>query len=252
MPNTRPANSLVDIAVDRFYNMFVSKNERQIELENLALELGASAAGFCKPEELHQKFHPEIREIAAKLPYAISIAVALQEAVLDTLTNRPNELYKTHYRAANLQLDYISFRLAKKIYEQGHRAIPIPASKVMTRYPMIAHLNHREIAHKAGLGWRGKNNLLVNRDFGTRLRLTTILTDMELTPDRILEFDCGSCHSCVKKCPAGAIGDTTGQFDLEKCQEQVTRFSRQNNFGQLICGLCLNCCPPKKRRRKTK
>ena len=245
-------NSLVDIEVERFYHIFVSKNDLQMELKNLADELGASKAGFCKIDQLHGKFHPEIREIAVKLPYAISIAVALQEAVLDTLTNRPNELYKTHYRTANIQLDYISFRVAKKISEQGKRAIPIPASKVMTRYPMIAHLNHREIAHKAGLGWRGKNNLLVNPDFGARLRLTTVLTDMELTPDRIPEFDCGKCHSCAKKCPAGAIGDTTEQFDLEKCQAQVTGFSRENNFGQLICGLCLNCCPPKKRRHKTK
>ncbi|MEE9442802.1 MAG: epoxyqueuosine reductase [candidate division Zixibacteria bacterium] len=212
-------------------------------LRDLVMELGASAFGICEFGDLVENFHPEIRDKAKKLPFAISIGVSLRKAVMDTLVDRPNDIYKSHYRTANAVMDNITFHLAKRIAEMDRSAIPIPASMIVTRYPLLAHVNHREIAWKAGLGWRGKNNLLINPRYGGRIRLTTILTDLELEPDEIIENDCGDCKACIKKCPAGAIGDSVDNFSLEKCQEQVVYFSKQNNFGQLICGLCLNFCP---------
>jgi epoxyqueuosine reductase QueG len=215
----------------------------KLQIRDLALNLGACAFGVCEVGELVEKFHPEIREHARGLPYAISIGIELQKAVMETIVDRPTEIYKAHYRAANACLDDITFRLAQAISKMGARAIPIPASKVLSRYPMIGHVNHREIAYKAGLGWQGKNNLLVHPVYGGRIRLASLLTDLELEPDDILDADCGICKACVSKCPAGAIGESPEEFDLEKCRDQVTFFSRDNNFGHLICGLCLNRCP---------
>lgn len=207
------------------------------------MELGASAFGVCEVGELVERFHPEIREVAKTLPYAISVGIALQKTVLDTLTNRPNDLYKSHYRATNVRLDGISYSLARALADFGARVIPIPASMIVTRYPMLAHVNHREIAHKAGLGWRGTNNLLVSPTFGGRLRLTTVLTDCDLEPNTIVEQDCGKCRECKKACPAKAIGQSPEEFDLTACSQQVKAFCKKDNFGQLICGLCLNRCP---------
>jgi epoxyqueuosine reductase QueG len=216
------------------------------QLCELALSLGASAFGVCEIGELVEKIHPEIRDKARTLPYAISIGIELQKAVMETLTDRPNEIYKSHYRAVNIRLDDITLSLAQRISEMGRKAIPIPASKVIKRYPMIGHLNHREFAYKSGLGWRGKNNLLIHPVFGGRFRLSTLLTDLELKPDEVLDLDCGECRACARHCPADAIGDSPEEFDLEKCRDQVTFFSRDGNFGHLICGLCLDCCPGKK------
>ena len=212
-------------------------------LKQAAIDLGASVVGFCEVEDLVSHFHPEIRETAQKLPYAVSIGIVLQKAVMESITNRPNEIYKFHYRQTNTQLDNITWHLARIIADSGFRAMAIPASKVLKRYPMIGHLNHRELAYKAGLGWRGKNNLLINGLFGSRLRLTTLLTDFEVKVDPITDRDCGKCRACISRCPVGAIGDSPEDFDLEKCSEQVTRFCKENNYGHLICGLCLNSCP---------
>ena len=162
---------------------------------------------------------------------------------METLTDRPNEIYKAHYRAVNDRLDDIALRLAQAISAKNGHAIPIPTSKVIKRYPMTGHLNHREFAYKAGLGWRGKNNLLVHPVSGGRIRLATVLTDLPLEPDAILESGCGECDACARRCPAGAIGNSPEEFDLEKCRDRVIYFSRDGNFGHLICGLCLNCCP---------
>ena len=214
------------------------------ELRELAFGLGATAFGVCEVGDLIG-IPPELRERAGFTPYGISIGIDLQKAVMETIIDRPNEIYKAHYRALNNRLDEITFRLAQAISRMGGNAIPIPASKVLTRYPMIGHLNHREFAHKAGLGWRGKNNLLIHPVFGGRIRLSTVLTDLELEPDEIIEADCGDCKACRRRCPVGAIGETPEGFDLEKCREQVVFFSRDGNFGHLICGICLNCCPGK-------
>ncbi|MCK5125805.1 MAG: epoxyqueuosine reductase [candidate division Zixibacteria bacterium] len=221
----------------------MEQRDRKQDLKELAYSLGASAIGICEVGKLVEKFHPEIREKARQLPFALSIGIALQKAVMDTLSERPNDMYKSHYRATNSQLDTISYKLSRRISDFGFQAMPIPASMIVTRYPLLAHVNHREIAHKAGIGWWGKNNLLISPEFGGRIRLTTVLTDLELVPDEILFQDCGKCKACDKACPAGAIGGTAEEFDLEKCQAKVTEFCKTNNFGQLICGLCLNRCP---------
>jgi len=212
-------------------------------LKLIASNLEASIVGFCEIEDLIDRIHPEIREISRKLPFAISIGIALQKSVMDSLTNRPNEIYKFHYRITNTQLDKITWQLARTISQAGYSALAIPASKVLQRYPMIAHLSHREVAYKAGLGWRGRNNLLINRLYGSRLRLTTLLTEFKLKPDTITDLNCGKCRACARKCPVNAISEAPEDFNLKKCSEQVTRFSRENNFGHLICGLCLNSCP---------
>ncbi len=234
---------LVDFADKRIYYDLDSVMTGK-ELKKTACELGASIVGFCRVDDLVERFHPEIRDTARRLPFAVSIGIALPKVVIDSIVDRPNEIYKFHYRMTNTQLDNIACRLAQKISQTDYCAMAIPASMVVSRYPMIGHVNHREIAHKAGLGWRGKNNLLINGRFGSRLRLTTLLTDLELEPDKIADADCGRCQACMERCPAEAIGDTVEQFDLEKCRHQVIRFSRENNYGYQICGLCLNSCPP--------
>lgn len=216
------------------------------DIRSIAFQLGASAIGICHTEGLIERFDNEIREIARKLPIAISVGIALQKAILNTIINRPNDIYKAHYRLTNIQLDNIIYRMAGHISSLGYQSLQIPASFLMRAHPEYGHLNHREIAHKAGLGWRGKNNLLVSSQFGSRLRLATLLTDLPLPPDETILDNCGHCRACRSKCPVGAIGESPEQFDLEKCREQVTRFSRENNYGQMICGLCLRSCPEKK------
>lgn len=213
------------------------------QLEQAARNLGASAFGTCETRDLRERFHPEIRETAQTLPAAISIGVALQKAIMETIIDHPTEIYKMHYRTINNLLDNITLRLAMTIASWGYRAVPIPASKLMESEPFIGHVNHREVAFQAGLGWRGRNNLLVNPVYGSHLRLATVLTDLPLPADEILARDCGGCLACLEICPAQAIGRIPEAFDLAKCNVQVSQFARQRNLGQRICGLCIRCCP---------
>lgn len=220
----------------------MNRAESKAKLRQIAVSKGAGLFGVCRIDDLGETFHDEIRKISEKLNTAISIGVPLAEPVLKTLVDRPNMIYKAHYRQVNAILDDIAFLIASEIMLLGHRALPIPASMVLKRNPMTAHLSHREIAYKAGLGWWGKNNLLVSKKYGSQVRLVTALTDLDLEADNISEEDCGECRACIKACPVQAISESKEEFNLKVCSEQVQKFARENDYGMYICGLCLKPC----------
>jgi epoxyqueuosine reductase QueG len=96
------------------------------------------------------------------------------------------------------------------------------------------------VALNAGLGFWGKNNILVHPEYGAGIRLTSLFTDMPLTVDSPIENDCGDCAACMAACPAEAISDDGFEFD--KCFQMVRQFSKQDNYNVMICGLCVRAC----------
>jgi len=94
----------------------------------------------------------------------------------------------------------------------------------------------------AGLGWIGRNNLLVNAKIGARFRLVTILTDIPVEVDESLEADCGVCKKCLSVCPAQAIKEKREDFDHHACFEKLKEFHKLPNIGQYICGICVRAC----------
>ncbi len=212
-------------------------------LKEISLARGAALFGVCRIDDLRRTFHPEIRETTGGLDRAISVGVPLLEAVMETICDRPNMLYRSHYLQVNNILNDIAFEISVLIEKEGRRALPLPASHIMDYEKLTAHLSHREIAFRAGLGWWGRNNLLVTRQFGSRIRLVTVLTDLDLPFDEPLDDNCGGCMECLYSCPAGAIYEDREMFDRAACFKKVSEFSRTANMGHLICGVCLKACP---------
>jgi len=212
------------------------------KLRAIANDKGGKLFGVCRVDELGKNMHPEIKIASETLNTAISIGIPLSSTVMNSIKNRPNMLYKSHYQQVNRILNDISYVMTSEIETNGGEALPIPASQIMDWDHMTAHLSHREIAYKAGLGWRGRNNLLVAEKYGSKIRLVTVLTDIELEIDQPSDRDCGGCYNCFQVCPADAIGDTPEDFDLPACYKKVQEFSRYKGYGHLICGLCLQCC----------
>jgi len=204
--------------------------------------MGAPLFGVCRVDDLRDSFHREIKGQTERLRTALSIGIPLSEAVMDTIENRPNMIYKAHYQQVNHALNDAALMAARELQKEGFAALPIPASQIITWKPLRAHLSHREIAHKAGLGWWGRNNLLVTKEFGSKVRLVTVLSDAELPTDVPSGNDCGGCMECMYVCPADAISQDREHFDLDACYAKVMEFSRHNNYGHLICGICLKAC----------
>ena len=216
-------------------------NEKNYEfLKNIATSKGADLFGVADTKRIEKYIHEELKNETAKMPYTVSIGIRLQLSVLNTIIDRPNQIYKTHYRHVNAQLDGIISFMAGEIQRQGYNAIPIAASYIIDWKLQNAHVSHRHVGLEAGLGFWGKNNILVHPEYGAGIRLTSLFTDMPLTIDSPIENDCGDCVACIAACPAEAISEDGFEFD--KCYQMVRQFSSENNYGVMICGLCVKAC----------
>ena len=182
--------------------------------------------------------------IPGEFSRAVVFGLPLQNTVLETIVDRPTPLYFHNYRQANYLLDGLALEAAAMIQSAGFRAMAIGTSQLIARHPMRGHVSHRFLGWTAGLGWWGRNNLLVNPDNGSRFRLVSVLTDADLEPDEPTERDCGRCVACVKVCPAGAIAGKRENFDLDKCYGKLCEFAKIPFVGQHICGVCVKACHP--------
>ncbi|RLI09625.1 hypothetical protein DRO32_00235 [Candidatus Bathyarchaeota archaeon] len=113
-----------------------------------------------------------------------------------------------------------------------------PSPQGHDRRTLMPKLQFKPIALRAGLGWRGKNNLLIHPEFGPRVVLGVVLTDaaVEEAGRPILEDGCGECDLCLHVCPIGALRPD-GSFDRFRCY-------RRNKWLKRPCGFpCMRVCP---------
>jgi|Deesub1362A_J573_1020465.scaffolds.fasta_scaffold00032_62 epoxyqueuosine reductase QueG len=202
-------------------------------------------------EDLIPHFENLSYENIKDLKHGISIAVRVLDEVLNTIEDHPTRLYLHHYKNLNYYLDRVALKLSFKIEEMGFRALPIPASQIVDWKTQKAHLSHKMIAKKAGMGWIGRNNLIVHPEKGAKIRLATILTDMPLKIDTPIDRICTVCRKCVEICPADALGETPEDYNMERCLEKLREFAKKYGFGsQHICGLCVKVCNAEKEFRE--
>jgi epoxyqueuosine reductase len=216
-------------------------------LNRLCCQWGGSLFGVA---DLHLFKNEEVCLPAGtidRLPLAISVGYHLSDPILEGIEDAPTAHYFHHYQRVNILLDTIGLVLSSAIQEKGYRAMPIAASQILDWKNQKGHLSHKHVARAAGLGWIGRNNLLVNEQFGSRIRLVTVLTDLPFDAGSPLEKDCGPCRACIKVCPAGAIKEKQEDFDHLRCYEQLRAFAKTLHFSHNICGICVKACQGFKR-----
>jgi len=211
------------------------------QLKKFCLSLGADLFGVADISKIKDEFNLSSK-LTENLDKAICIGVRLSEQVFNDIENAPTKLYFHHYKTANMFLDQLAFRVSNYIQREGCSALPIPASQIVDWQKQTAHLSHKQIAVMSGLGWIGRNNLLVNPELGAQFRLVTILTDLKIKTDKPLKLNCAKCFNCVKVCPAGAIQNKAEDFKYLLCFEKLKGFQKENIVSQYICGVCVKVC----------
>lgn len=110
----------------------------------------------------------------------------------------------------------------------------------------------RALAVKAGLGWIGRNNCLINKELGSFCFIGTLLTTQHYDNPDVVRNSCGNCHKCIDNCPAGALSDHN--LDCRRCLSYRTIEAREPltpeeaRHGIVFgCDCCQEVCPWNKR-----
>lgn len=188
-------------------------------------------------------------------PYtrAVSMAIAIDREIVSRIDQLPTKEYAAHCRQTNALLNALGPSVADWIERQGHNAYPIPASEFIDKDKLMGHISHKAVARMAGIGWQGKQLLIISPEYGPHIRLITVLTDMPLAPDGPVANRCASCHKCADACPVGAIRNVHPAADhyasrdealeFEKCRARTKANSQMPEVGHPICGVCIKACP---------
>ncbi|NNL41704.1 MAG: epoxyqueuosine reductase [Desulfobacterales bacterium] len=215
-------------------------------------DFGADLVGIADVEPLKDlKMDPP--DLLEPFVTAVTIAIKLPAAVFEQIVDRPTPIYKSVYTTANLILDQIAFRTAMVLQSDGFPSLPIPASQVLDKENWYAAISHKAVARMAGVGWQGKNLLLITPQYGSRVRLATLLTKAPLEVDGPIKNRCGNCTACQDACPAQAIRGLSTKthyksrneaMHFSMCVEKVTgEFAKIPEVEAPICGICIKACP---------
>lgn len=228
------------------------------EIRMIGMRTGADRFGIADLSSATDAIRKQGGTLVAGYPRAISIGVTLIHPIVSLLAqnSRSNAiLYRHHtYDVISTRIDQILSQVAGLIQQAGYAAFPIPSSRRTDNDHIASVFSHKLAAHCAGLGWIGKNSLLITPDPGPRVRWGTVLTNAPLSPTGgPMNSRCGSCTTCVEICPVGAI---TGEpfreedsrdirLDARKCDRYHASLEKEGK--EAVCGLCLYVCPYGKR-----
>ncbi len=118
----------------------------------------------------------------------------------------------------------------------------------------------RDVAQQSGLGWIGKNTCLINKDLGSFLFLSEILTTLLMVADNPVADHCGTCTKCLDSCPTGAF-ISPRHLDATKCisywtieNETPPPLELAKKFGTNVfgCDICQDVCPWNSKSRRTR
>lgn len=155
---------------------------------------------------------------------------------------------RDYHKVLRNRLQEFAKRIEEKIGAFGYRV-----------FTDSAPLMEVELARKAGLGWRGKHTLLLNRESGSTFFLGEILVDVALPLDTEVEEHCGTCTSCIDICPTQAI-TAPYQLDARRCISYLTienpeaiplKFRRAMGNRVYGCDDCQLICPWNKFAKRT-
>lgn len=197
--------------------------ETAVIIKRAARFLGADLVGITKART------------PADFPFEVrSVIVMAIEMDYEACRSEPSLMATAATGLGYSRMAETASKLAVFIKELGYRAIPC-GDDIAPSIPL---------AIKAGLGERGRNGLLVTKQYGARVRLCKIFTDLEIKADQPVLFGvkkfCASCRVCADACPARAISNAE---QPEKWAVDTSRCARFWEDNATDCCRCIVSCP---------
>ncbi len=223
----------------------VSKEEMTKKLKGLTLHYGAALCGISAMKKYHYYSHRGRHEDvygekvdADKHKWGIVFAVEMDRDML----NRSPQLSEV-IETSNIYVKaaMIGMQISYYIRLLGYDARNHMDANFLAVLPLVAR--------DAGLGEIGRNGILTTKEYGSRVRLGLVTTEMELIPDKPKEFGlqrfCELCGLCSNTCPGKAIPKGDKEVIGDCLRWQITQencYSTWRNIGT-DCGICISSCP---------
>ena len=217
------------------------------KLKTALYDHGADLVGFGDLSEIQS----ELRE---DMPYGISIALAIDPDITACLKTAPTREYFEAYHSMNNKLDELVEFGAKYIHDCGYLAYPRSRAVIAPFEKEFGTiLPHKTVATRSGLGWIGKCALLVTEEYGSAVRISSILTDAPVDAGvPYNESKCGNCMQCADACPGKAVNGRNWDVNTARdeildpalCKKAARDISKRYlNEVITLCGKCINVCP---------
>lgn len=177
----------------------------------------------------------------------ISIGIAYPDSIIDCINVKHNgtidkakwNVYAQEYQKLNHLLNKISHDIATHF-----GGIPVPATlegfadEVNHVEEYYGHtISHRVVAEFAGLGWRGKNELIVHEQYSCAIRFVSIITTLPLLQGSKKESLCGNCMACLEACSI-----LKKKAHLENYRENCRKYIIALGLDDEVCGKCIWAC----------
>ena len=234
---------------------------QQAELSRLAVQLGLDAVGAA-PAEPYTDTERHIRERRARGLFARMRFTMAQPEV----SCHPESLLPEARSVVSAALSYYApgpdaepgkGRLPRYTWSDRYAELRAKLDQLGQclggEYRVLVDENQhvdREGASRAGVGFYGKNTLLITRRHGSWVVLGTVVTTAEIERSAPLDLDCGSCTRCIDACPTGALDDP-GVLDSTKCLSYWSQApgavpaEYREEMGSYVygCDICQDVCP---------
>lgn len=215
-------------------------------LQKKLKEKGASIVEFADLSGIR----PENRR---DYPRGILIGVALDPEVIKGIENGPTLQYYDEFNRVNSLLNQLGEYTEKLLKENGYAAWAKTQKVVeVDEKTRSTELPHKTVATRAGAGWIGKSALLVTEEYGSALRISTVLTNAELkTGTPVDRSKCGDCTVCRDCCPGKAVTGDSWEVGKDRdefykafdCRRAAMEKAGEIGVNATLCGLCIVKCP---------
>lgn len=217
-----------------------------IKIRNYLIKNGATEVGFSDITNFSPK---------SGLNKGIVFYIIYPKEIIRNMENAPTSDYLHELISINKQLDKLGMMCEEFLINEGYKGYAQTKLRLGTDFGEFNSfdLPHKTIATRAGLGWIGKSALFTTKDYGSALRLSSVLTDAPLDVGQpILKSKCGKCLKCSNACPGGAISGKEWNYKLQrnqfyddkKCERYALKISKENlGKADTICGKCIFACP---------
>ncbi|MEH6947024.1 tRNA epoxyqueuosine(34) reductase QueG [Bacillus sp. JJ634] len=222
---------------------FDSLRNRLLEQQTLNYQ-----SGFEEPN-IEKRVRPEL--IIEHPQSIISIALAYPSKMKDAPLSTKGERRGIFCRASWGTDYHVVLREKLQLLESFIKEkIPNALTKSMVD---TGELSDRAVAERAGIGWSGKNTMIITPEFGSYVYLGDLITNVPFEPDQPMEDQCGTCNKCVDVCPTGALVQG-GQLNAKRCIAFLTQTKGflpdefRSKIGNRLygCDTCQTVCPKNK------